>query len=123
MIPVIVRLRGDLSELQGKVADLEAKVELLHEHDLTLVAQLELQHAHIENLIERLLDLETWMARHNPGYNRHINSDCTCGYGGQHEPANPRCLRNQRREMREGGETTAADTPVSQPEPPNPAGW
>jgi hypothetical protein len=31
MIPVLIKLRGDLNELKGRVADLEAKVMELHD--------------------------------------------------------------------------------------------
>lgn len=97
MIPVLVKLRGDVNELQEKVDALTAKVELLHEHDLMLVGQLEelsarniLLSAHVENLIERVYELEG----ENP-------IACTCAWIGQHgptehDPANPRCARNQR---------------------------
>jgi|SRR4051812_19252683 hypothetical protein len=101
MIPQIVKLRGDVNELQSKVADLEAKVELLHQHDLMLVAQLEMQHAHIENLIERLDYLE----RGNPGAQRRRAWEGI--HGGLPEP-------------------TATDTPVSPSTSEadrNPAGW
>jgi hypothetical protein len=47
---------------------------------------LELATAHIENLIERVAELE------NPT----PEIPCTCGWGGTHDPDNPRCDRNQR---------------------------
>jgi len=83
--------------------------------------RLDLIHAHVENLIERMHDLETWLFRTNPGYRRHVQTTptthgalpndqtidggdrvlrrdplvgCTCGWGGQHDPDNPRCARN-----------------------------
>jgi hypothetical protein len=74
---------------------LEQKIKLQQDMIDLLIARGDLMNAHVENLIERVYVLEGGAP--NP-------SDCTCGYGGFHEPANPRCLRNQRAEMRAGGE-------------------
>jgi len=80
--------------LWDRIRDLEAIVEVQQASMELLTARGDLEHAHVENLIERMSDLETWLARHNIDYHNHVNADCTCGWGGQHDPDNQRCAMN-----------------------------
>jgi hypothetical protein len=81
--------------LWDRIRDLEAIVEVQQASMELLTMHGDLEHAHVENLIERMHDLETWLERHNIDYRNHLYRNCTCGWGGQHDPDNQRCDMNK----------------------------
>ena len=108
MMTDIKKLRVDINELHERVDALRTICDIQQGAIELLTMRGDMMSAHIENLIERVAHLE------NPLYPLRSNEvPCTCGYGGQHEPANPRCNRNQRAEMLAGGEDTLPTPPVT----------
>lgn len=112
MIPNIIRLQEQMKELRGVLEAEHAQVEMLS-------ARVAVMHAHVENLIERVYELEggdggelsfierivaAQIARRDAklkedftrletDLNRTVHeAKCNCGWGGVHDPNNKGCV-------------------------------